>query len=100
MIVASVIPCSMLGVIGICYLTGWNIVKDMAIVSGITFIALLMTTWWWWAMTTLNGMTKNRTNSVEVMQRWFSIRNRKLERLETELKTLRSTLKETVKDAK
>lgn len=100
MIVASVIPCSFLIVIGICHFTGWGFLQNKAIVASVGFIAVMMSTWWWWAMATLQSMTKDRSNSVEVMQRWFNIRNQKLDRLEREVQTLRETLKKTVEDAR
>ena len=73
---------------------GWNIFEETAIVSGLVILAVLVVSWWWWAMSTLNTMTKDRSNSLEVMQRWFAIRNQRLERLEAEIKKLQQLLKE------
>lgn len=94
MILASVIPCTIIIVAGLCHLMGWNLFQQTAIVSGVVIISVLVVSWWWWAMSTLNTMTKDRSNSLEVMQRWFNIRNQRLVRLEAEIKKLQQLLKE------
>lgn len=94
MILASVIPCTIIIVVGLCHLIGWTVFEDTALVGGVVILAILVVSWWWWAMITLKFLVKDRTNSLEVLQRWFAIRNRRLEILEKEVKKLKKIAKD------
>jgi cell shape-determining protein MreC len=95
MIVASIMPSTALCFIFLCYFLDMNAVIGFAIIVGGTVMFLIATIWWWWALLTLKTLTNHRHRNLQLFERLFLIRNKKIKSLEKELQELKKLLKDT-----